>query len=49
MSPTTDKTVLSDIAHAAVGGDGALLSAVLLLVVVLLISPFRGAAVEPAR
>ena len=48
MSLMTDKTVLSEIAPIA-GVDGALLPAVLILVVVLLISPFRGAAVEPAR
>lgn len=44
----TDKTVLSDFAPI-IGVDVTLLSAVLLLVVVLLISPFRGAATEPAR
>ena len=48
MSLMADKTVLSDIAPVF-GVDSTLLSVVLLLVVVLLISPFRGAAVEPAR
>lgn len=48
MSLTADKAVLSEIAPA-LSVESVLLPAVILLVVVLLISPFRGAAVEPAR
>ena len=44
----TFETVLSVLSPSAFAG-ASLLSAVLLLIVVLLISPIRGAAVEPAR
>lgn len=47
MSLIADKAVLSEIVPAFMV-ESVLLPAVILLVV-LLISPFRGAAVEPAR
>ena len=48
MSLAADKAVLSEMA-STFSVESVLLPAVILLVVVLLISPFRGAAVEPAR